>query len=57
MSLFECLFDFLDQRLRLLDQIGDLRLAGGWLKAKVTAFKPGHTINTRTAKAIREKSC
>ena len=44
-------------RHKLLDLIGDLRLAGGWLKAKVTAFKPGHTINTRTAKAIREKSC
>ena len=44
-------------RHKLLDLIGDLRLAGGYLKAKVTAFKPGHTINTRTAKAIREKSC
>ena len=44
-------------RHKLLDLIGDMRLAGGYLKAKVTAFKPGHTINTRTAKAIREKSC
>ncbi len=42
-------------RHKLLDLIGDLRLAGGYLKAKVTAFKPGHTINTRTAAAIREK--
>ncbi|HCQ72624.1 MAG TPA: UDP-3-O-[3-hydroxymyristoyl] N-acetylglucosamine deacetylase [Rikenellaceae bacterium] len=42
-------------RHKLLDLIGDLRLAGGYLKAKVTAFKPGHTINTRTAAAIRER--
>ena len=33
--------------------IGDMRLAGGYLNAKVTAFKPGHTINTNTAKAVR----
>ena len=44
-------------RHKLLDLIGDLRLAGGYLKAKVTAFKPGHTINTRAAVAVREKSC
>ena len=43
-------------RHKLLDLIGDLRLAGGYLKAKVTAFKPGHTINARTAAAIRGKS-
>ena len=43
-------------RHKLLDIIGDLRLAGGYLKAKVTAFKPGHTINSRAAVAIREKS-
>lgn len=41
-------------RHKLLDLIGDLRLAGGYLNAKITAFKPGHTINTSTAKAIRE---
>src|SRR5574344_2332017 len=41
-------------RHKLLDLIGDLRLAGGYLNAKITAFKPGHTINTNTAKAIRE---
>lgn len=39
-------------RHKLLDLIGDLRLCGGFLKAKVTAFKPGHTINTSVAKAI-----
>lgn len=41
-------------RHKLLDLIGDLRLCGGFLQAKVTAFKPGHTINTKTAKAFRE---
>lgn len=41
-------------RHKLLDLIGDLRLAGGYLKAKVTAFKPGHAINTRAAAAIRK---
>lgn len=39
-------------RHKLLDIIGDLRLAGGFLKAKVVAYKPGHSINTRTAKKI-----
>ena len=41
-------------RHKLLDIIGDLRLAGGWLNASVTAFKPGHTINTQAAKEIRK---
>ncbi len=41
-------------RHKLLDMIGDLRLAGGWLNASVTAFKPGHTINTRAAAEIRK---
>ena len=41
-------------RHKLLDIIGDLRLAGGWLNARVTAFKPGHTINTQAAKEIRK---
>lgn len=40
-------------RHKLLDMIGDMRLAGGYLNAAVTAFKPGHTINTNTAKAVR----
>ncbi len=42
-------------RHKLLDLIGDLRLAGGYLKAKVTAFKPGHTINTKAAAAVRDR--
>ena len=41
-------------RHKLLDLMGDLRLAGGFLSARVTAFKPGHTINTLAARAVRE---
>lgn len=40
-------------RHKLLDLMGDLRLSGGFLQAKVTACKPGHAINTRAAQAIR----
>ena len=39
-------------RHKLMDLIGDLRLVGGFLKAKVTAYKPGHSINTKVAKLI-----
>ncbi|MBO8468065.1 MAG: UDP-3-O-acyl-N-acetylglucosamine deacetylase [Bacteroidetes bacterium] len=39
-------------RHKLLDLMGDLRLAGGFLKARVTAYKAGHTINTRAAAAV-----
>ena len=40
-------------RHKLLDLIGDLRLAGGFLKAKVTAEKAGHGINTAAALKVR----
>ena len=40
-------------RHKLLDLIGDLRLCGGFLKAKVTAEKAGHGINTTAAKQVR----
>ncbi len=43
-------------RHKLLDLIGDLRLCGGFLKAKITAEKAGHGINTTAAKAVREMS-
>ena len=43
-------------RHKLLDILGDMRLAGGYLKAAVTAYKPGHGINTKAAKAVEEKS-
>ena len=41
-------------RHKLLDLMGDLRLVGGFINARITAFKPGHTINTMAAKAIVE---
>ena len=46
-------FDNECARHKLLDLIGDLRLCGGFLKAKVTAEKAGHGINTAAAKAVR----
>ena len=42
-------------RHKLLDLIGDLRLCGGFLKAKVTAEKAGHGINTQAAKEVRKQ--
>lgn len=41
-------------RHKLLDLMGDLRLAGGFLNARITGFKPGHTMNTRMAAALAE---
>jgi len=43
-------------RHKLLDLMGDLRLAGGFIKADITAYKPGHRINTLAAKSVREKT-
>lgn len=40
-------------RHKLLDLLGDMRLAGGYLNAHITAYKPGHSINTQAAKALR----
>ena len=40
-------------RHKMLDLIGDLRLSGGFLKAKVTAEKAGHGINTAAALKVR----
>ena len=39
-------------RHKLLDLIGDMRLCGGFLCAKVTAYKSGHTINAAASKAL-----
>lgn len=39
-------------RHKLLDLMGDLRLAGGFLQARVTAFKPGHALNTSLSKEL-----
>ena len=40
-------------RHKLLDLIGDLRLCGGFLTAKITAEKAGHGINTTAARQVR----
>lgn len=40
-------------RHKLLDIIGDLALIGGPLKAKITALRPGHTINNKVARMIQ----
>ena len=39
-------------RHKMLDLIGDLRLAGGFVAAHVEAFKPGHALNTLAAKEL-----
>lgn len=41
-------------RHKLLDLMGDMRLVGGFLKARVTAVKSGHYINTKAARAVRD---
>ncbi len=38
-------------RHKLLDLIGDMRLMGGFPKARISAFKPGHTINSLLSRA------
>ena len=42
-------------RHKLLDLIGDMRLLGGFPKARVSAYKPGHKINSNAAKAVLSK--
>lgn len=42
-------------RHKLLDLIGDLSLTGMPIKGKVTAYKPGHGINNKFARAILEQ--
>lgn len=39
-------------RHKLLDLIGDMRLAGGYLQAEISAYKPGHKINSAAALAV-----
>ena len=43
-------------RHKLLDLLGDLRLGGGFVNAKVRAYKPGHALNTAAAREIRNKT-
>ena len=40
-------------RHKLLDLLGDMCLAGAYLNARISAYKSGHTINTKAAKALR----
>ena len=42
-------------RHKLLDLIGDMRLMGGFPKAAISAFKPGHTINSLASRAALSK--
>ena len=42
-------------RHKLLDIIGDLALIGCPIKGRITADKPGHTVNTAFARLIRQK--
>ena len=41
-------------RHKLLDLIGDLALAGVQIQGKITAYKSGHSINTKAAKMLKE---
>lgn len=41
-------------RHKLLDIIGDMALVGRRIKGRIIATRPGHTINNRFARAIRE---
>jgi UDP-3-O-[3-hydroxymyristoyl] N-acetylglucosamine deacetylase/3-hydroxyacyl-[acyl-carrier-protein] dehydratase len=43
-------------RHKMLDLLGDLRLCGGFLKAKVSAVKTGHFVNTQVAKMLIERN-
>lgn len=43
-------------RHKLLDLIGDMRLMGGFPKAKISAYKSGHTINSLAARTAFSKN-
>jgi len=43
-------------RHKLLDIIGDIRLCGGFPKARIIVYKPGHFLNTGASKLIRNNS-
>ena len=42
-------------RHKMLDLIGDMRLMGGYPKARISAYKPGHKINRAAAAAAISK--
>ena len=39
-------------RHKMLDLLGDISLCGGFLQARLTAYKPGHSMNTSAAKEL-----
>ncbi len=41
-------------RHKTLDIVGDLRLAGAFIKGRVVAHKPGHTANVQLAKLLKK---
>lgn len=43
-------------RHKAADLLGDLFLAGGPLRARVVAVRPGHAVNHRAARALREEA-
>lgn len=43
-------------RHKMLDIIGDIRLCGGFPKAHIEAYKPGHSLNTGASKLIRKET-
>jgi UDP-3-O-[3-hydroxymyristoyl] N-acetylglucosamine deacetylase/3-hydroxyacyl-[acyl-carrier-protein] dehydratase len=45
-------FDNECARHKMLDLIGDFSLVGAPLKARITAYKPGHRVNARVANLI-----
>lgn len=49
------LFDNEPARHKLLDIIGDIALAGGFIKGKIVANRPGHKINNMFAREIRKQ--
>lgn len=48
-------FDNECARHKLLDVMGDFALAGKPMKARITAFKPGHAVNTAAVKALMSR--
>ena len=48
-------FDNECARHKLLDVVGDLSLVGRYIKGRIIATKPGHTVNTEFAKLLKKE--
>ena len=48
-------FDNECARHKLLDVVGDLTLVGRYIKGRIIATKPGHTVNTEFAKLLKKE--